>query len=208
MASELRLLSELTRGRDDRWRPIAGFLSDRGYDERLLGAAMAGASPEFVAPELVGAQLVVEVQHAVIRRVKLTSRRSLREPEKVQHVGGVVDESGAGARADAFEWRDRDDTARDVPRSDDTTVHERDRPEHPVGGDDRCVRSDEVAARLPTVQERIERAQQSRRRQGGREVLALGDLVGDAVEPVRVSPSLTPAHFARSRAVAGACPTR
>ena len=59
VASELRLLSELNRGRDDRWRPIAAFLSEHGYDERLLGAAMAGVSPELVA----------EAQHAVVRRV-------------------------------------------------------------------------------------------------------------------------------------------
>jgi hypothetical protein len=49
VASELRLLSEVTRGRDDRWRPIASFLSVHGYDEGLLGAALAGVDPDIVA---------------------------------------------------------------------------------------------------------------------------------------------------------------
>lgn len=36
VASELRLLSELVRGRPDRWRPIAAHLARHGYDEDLM----------------------------------------------------------------------------------------------------------------------------------------------------------------------------
>jgi hypothetical protein len=49
VASELRLLSDVIRGRADRWLPIAWFLSEHGYDERLLSAAMARVPSELGA---------------------------------------------------------------------------------------------------------------------------------------------------------------
>jgi hypothetical protein len=45
VASELRLLSEITRLRSDRWEPIAASLSRAGYDEELLAAAMQQLPP-------------------------------------------------------------------------------------------------------------------------------------------------------------------
>lgn len=41
VASELRLLSDVMRRRADRWLPIASFLAQHGYDERLMSAVMA-----------------------------------------------------------------------------------------------------------------------------------------------------------------------
>ncbi len=49
VASELRLLSDVIRGRADRWLPIASFLAKHGYDERLLSAAMARLPSELQA---------------------------------------------------------------------------------------------------------------------------------------------------------------
>jgi hypothetical protein len=49
VASELRLLSDVMRGRADRWLPIASFLAKYGYDERLLSAAMARLPSELQA---------------------------------------------------------------------------------------------------------------------------------------------------------------
>jgi hypothetical protein len=46
VASELRLQSEVLRGRADRWIPIALFLADTGYDERLVNEAMVGVSSD------------------------------------------------------------------------------------------------------------------------------------------------------------------
>jgi hypothetical protein len=46
VASELRLLSDVIRGRPDRWLPTASFLAKVGYDERLLSAAMTGVPSE------------------------------------------------------------------------------------------------------------------------------------------------------------------
>jgi hypothetical protein len=42
VASELRLASDLMRGRDDRWRPIAAHLLATGFDVELLGQAVIG----------------------------------------------------------------------------------------------------------------------------------------------------------------------
>lgn len=42
VASELRLASDLLRGRDDRWRPIAADLVAHGYDSDLLAQAVVG----------------------------------------------------------------------------------------------------------------------------------------------------------------------
>lgn len=41
VASELRLVSDVIRGRADRWLATASFLADDGYDDRLLGDALA-----------------------------------------------------------------------------------------------------------------------------------------------------------------------
>jgi hypothetical protein len=41
VASELRLLSELVRRREDRWRPIAGDMARTGYDAGLLDTVLA-----------------------------------------------------------------------------------------------------------------------------------------------------------------------
>ena len=41
VASELRLLSDVIRGRTDRWRETASFLATHGYDDRLLSDALA-----------------------------------------------------------------------------------------------------------------------------------------------------------------------
>ena len=49
VASELRLLSDVVRGRADRWRPIASFLAKYGYDERLLSAVMVRLPSELQA---------------------------------------------------------------------------------------------------------------------------------------------------------------
>jgi hypothetical protein len=49
VASELRLLSEITRMRPDRWGPIAAHLSLNGYDEELLAAAMQQLRPDLRA---------------------------------------------------------------------------------------------------------------------------------------------------------------
>jgi hypothetical protein len=42
VASELRLASDLMRGRDDRWRPIAAHLLANGFDLELLSRAVLG----------------------------------------------------------------------------------------------------------------------------------------------------------------------
>lgn len=42
VASELRLASDLMRGRAERWRPIATHLVVEGYDQELLGLAVLG----------------------------------------------------------------------------------------------------------------------------------------------------------------------
>jgi hypothetical protein len=49
VASELRLLSDVIRGRPDRWRPVAASLARDGYDEVLLGAALNDLPPELQA---------------------------------------------------------------------------------------------------------------------------------------------------------------
>jgi hypothetical protein len=49
VASELRLLSEITRMRPDRWEPVAAYLSRNGYDEELLAAAMQQLPPDLRA---------------------------------------------------------------------------------------------------------------------------------------------------------------
>jgi hypothetical protein len=46
VASELRLASDLIRGRDDRWRPIAAHLRATGFDRRLLAQAVLGFPQE------------------------------------------------------------------------------------------------------------------------------------------------------------------
>ena len=42
VASELRLASNLMRGREDRWRPIAAHLVATGVDLELLNQAVRG----------------------------------------------------------------------------------------------------------------------------------------------------------------------
>ena len=42
VASELRLASDLMRGREDRWRPIAAHLLSTGFDVELLSQAVLG----------------------------------------------------------------------------------------------------------------------------------------------------------------------
>ncbi len=49
VASELRLLSDVMRGRADRWLPTASFLAARGYDEQLLSDAIANLPAELQA---------------------------------------------------------------------------------------------------------------------------------------------------------------
>lgn len=49
VASELRLLSEISRFRPDRWEPIASHLSRNGYDEELLAAAIQQLPPDLQA---------------------------------------------------------------------------------------------------------------------------------------------------------------
>ena len=49
VASELRLLSDVIRGRPDRWRPVAARLARDGYDEALLDAALQRLPPELGA---------------------------------------------------------------------------------------------------------------------------------------------------------------
>ncbi len=44
VASELRLASDLMRGRDDRWRPVAAHLRATGFDLELLEQAVLGFS--------------------------------------------------------------------------------------------------------------------------------------------------------------------
>jgi len=46
VASELRLLTEVTRFRPDRWEPIALHLTRGGYDEELLAAAADQLPPD------------------------------------------------------------------------------------------------------------------------------------------------------------------
>lgn len=55
VASELRLASDLMRGRDDRWRPIAAHLLVKGFDLELLSQAVLG----FPQP------MLDELQHAL-----------------------------------------------------------------------------------------------------------------------------------------------
>ncbi len=45
VASELRLASDLLRGRDNRWRPIAAHLVAIGFDVELLSQAVVGLPP-------------------------------------------------------------------------------------------------------------------------------------------------------------------
>lgn len=42
VASELRLASDLMRGRDDRWRPIAAHLLATGFDAKLVSHSVIG----------------------------------------------------------------------------------------------------------------------------------------------------------------------
>jgi hypothetical protein len=49
VASELRLLSDVIRGRPERWRPVAARLARDGYDEALLETAMSRLPPERAA---------------------------------------------------------------------------------------------------------------------------------------------------------------
>ena len=42
VASELRLASDLMRGRDDRWRPLAAHMLATGFDLELLSQALLG----------------------------------------------------------------------------------------------------------------------------------------------------------------------
>ncbi len=51
VASELRLASDLMRGRDDRWRPIAAHLVAYGFDLELLSRAVLGF-PQAMLDEL------------------------------------------------------------------------------------------------------------------------------------------------------------
>ncbi len=51
VASELRLASDLMRGRDDRWRPIAAHLVANGLDVELLSQAVLGF-PQAMLDEL------------------------------------------------------------------------------------------------------------------------------------------------------------
>ena len=48
VASELRLASDLMRGRDDRWRPIAAHLRAAGFDLELLERAVVGFPQELL----------------------------------------------------------------------------------------------------------------------------------------------------------------
>jgi hypothetical protein len=54
VASELRLASDLIRGRDDRWRPIAAHLLTTGFDLELLSQAVLGF-PQALLDDLRGA---------------------------------------------------------------------------------------------------------------------------------------------------------
>jgi hypothetical protein len=49
VASELRLLSEITRDRPNRWEPIAAYLSRTGYDEELLAELSRRLAPDLQA---------------------------------------------------------------------------------------------------------------------------------------------------------------
>ena len=49
VASELRLLSDVMRGRPERWRPVAASLARDGYDEALLDAVMSRLPPALEA---------------------------------------------------------------------------------------------------------------------------------------------------------------
>ena len=49
VASELRLLSEITRFRPDRWQPIAAHLTRNGYDAELLATAIRRLAPDLQA---------------------------------------------------------------------------------------------------------------------------------------------------------------
>jgi hypothetical protein len=49
VASELRLLSEITRLRPDRWKPIGAHLARSGYDADLLAAASRRLPPDLQA---------------------------------------------------------------------------------------------------------------------------------------------------------------
>jgi hypothetical protein len=49
VASELRLLSEVERGRQDRWRPIGSHLAHHGFDHTLLAAAAESLPPELAS---------------------------------------------------------------------------------------------------------------------------------------------------------------
>ena len=51
VASELRLASDLMRGRLDRWRPIAAHLLVNGFDLELLSQAVVGL-PQLMLDEL------------------------------------------------------------------------------------------------------------------------------------------------------------
>ena len=51
VASELRLASDLMRGREDRWRPIAAHLLITGFDPELLSRAVVGF-PQALLDEL------------------------------------------------------------------------------------------------------------------------------------------------------------
>ena len=49
VASELRLLTDVIRGRPDRWRPVAACLARDGYDGALLDAGLQCLPPELGA---------------------------------------------------------------------------------------------------------------------------------------------------------------
>ena len=54
VALELRLITELHRGRPDRWRPILAFLRQRGCDVDLVRRGISTLAPDEVLSEVMG----------------------------------------------------------------------------------------------------------------------------------------------------------
>ena len=137
--------------------------------------------------------------------------------EEPHHGGGVGGQRRLGLGVQRRERCEHDLAARDVPGRHGPAAGQCERPEQPVDRDDPPVRADDGVPGSPAEQQRLERAQQQWRRQRGSRSPRVGWQLGQAVcsldraAPGQAEPgirSLMPAHWARSRSAAGACPAR
>jgi len=88
--------------------------------------------------------------------------------EKISYGGSVAVELAAVSRGDPVQRREPDLPGYEPPGRNCFAVDHRERPEHPVRGDQLKVPADDCLARRPAEQYRLERAKKSRWRQPGR----------------------------------------